>query len=176
MARQPFFLESTFIDQNNPKRQDNQAAPPGATVTTGSLRPTVPPTPRALRRPGSGPSGLLFFLESTFIDQNLNNPKRQTADPLWGSPKLDLFRLAGMPALSTPPGCAGDAPRGPPAIPPPTAPWPMDLRSCQCSGPSEKLPTRDPSAHRRRLPKLQSTLPARSSVARGAPTRRAVHV
>ncbi len=27
-------------------------------------------------------------LESTFIDQN--NPKRQTADPHWGSPKLDL--------------------------------------------------------------------------------------
>ncbi len=29
-----------------------------------------------------------FFLESTFIDQN--NPKRQTAGPQWGSPKLDL--------------------------------------------------------------------------------------
>jgi hypothetical protein len=28
----------------------------------------------------------VFFLESTFIDQN--NPKRQTADPLWGSAKL----------------------------------------------------------------------------------------
>ncbi len=28
-----------------------------------------------------------FFLESTFIGQN--NPKRQTAGPLWGSPKLD---------------------------------------------------------------------------------------
>ena len=32
----------------------------------------------------SGP----FFLESTFKDQI--NPKRQTADPLWGSPELDL--------------------------------------------------------------------------------------
>ncbi len=31
------------------------------------------------------------FLESTFTDQN--NPKRQTADPLWGSPKLDLSTL-----------------------------------------------------------------------------------
>ncbi len=42
--------------------------------------------------------GLAFFLESTFIDQN--NPKRQTADPLWGSPtrKLDLLR-AGMAAV-----------------------------------------------------------------------------
>jgi hypothetical protein len=29
-----------------------------------------------------------FFLESTFIDQN--NPKRQTAGPRRGSPKLDL--------------------------------------------------------------------------------------
>ncbi len=28
------------------------------------------------------------FLESTFTDQN--NPKRQTADPLWDAPKLDL--------------------------------------------------------------------------------------
>ncbi len=34
----------------------------------------------------------LFFLESTFIDQN--NPKRQTAGPLWGSPKLDLVTAA----------------------------------------------------------------------------------
>ena len=34
------------------------------------------------------PCGVHFFLESTFIDQN--NPKRQTADPHWGSPKLDL--------------------------------------------------------------------------------------
>jgi hypothetical protein len=31
-----------------------------------------------------------FFLESTFIDQN--NPKRQTAGPRRGSPKLDLSR------------------------------------------------------------------------------------
>ncbi len=30
-----------------------------------------------------------IFLESTFTDQN--NPKRQTADPLWGSTKLDLL-------------------------------------------------------------------------------------
>jgi hypothetical protein len=30
-------------------------------------------------------------LESTFIDQN--NPKRQTASPHWGSPKLDLVSL-----------------------------------------------------------------------------------
>ena len=29
------------------------------------------------------------FLESTFTDQN--NPKRQTADPQWSSPKLDRF-------------------------------------------------------------------------------------
>ncbi len=34
---------------------------------------------------------LVIFLESTFIDQN--NPKRQTAGPLWGSPKLGLFML-----------------------------------------------------------------------------------
>ena len=33
----------------------------------------------------------LFFLESTFIDQN--NPKRQTAGPRRGSPKLDLSGL-----------------------------------------------------------------------------------
>ena len=37
--------------------------------------------------------GIPAFLESTFIDQN--NPKRQTADPLWGSPKLDLSRDSG---------------------------------------------------------------------------------
>jgi hypothetical protein len=39
------------------------------------------------------------FLESTFIDQN--NPKRQTADPQWGSPKLDLSGLVygGLPGM-----------------------------------------------------------------------------
>jgi hypothetical protein len=31
-----------------------------------------------------------FFLESTFTDQN--NPKRQMADPLWGSPKVAYGR------------------------------------------------------------------------------------
>jgi len=38
-------------------------------------------------------------LESTFIDQN--NPKRQTAGPLWGSPKLDLSGLVygGLPGV-----------------------------------------------------------------------------
>jgi hypothetical protein len=38
-------------------------------------------------------------LESTFIDQN--NPKRQTADPHWGSPKLDLSGLVygGLPGV-----------------------------------------------------------------------------
>ncbi len=36
--------------------------------------------------------GAQAFLESTFIDQN--NPKRQTAGPQFGSPKLDL-RSAG---------------------------------------------------------------------------------
>ena len=36
------------------------------------------------------------FLESTFIDQN--NPKRQTADPLWGSPKWDLLAQTAPPA------------------------------------------------------------------------------
>ncbi len=34
-----------------------------------------------------------FFRESTFIDQN--NPKRQTAGPHWGSPKLDLWGRRG---------------------------------------------------------------------------------
>ena len=40
-----------------------------------------------------------FFLESTFIDQN--NPKRQTAGPRRGSPKLDLSRLVygGLPGV-----------------------------------------------------------------------------
>jgi hypothetical protein len=39
------------------------------------------------------------FLESTFIDQN--NPKRQTAGPHWGSPKLDLSELVygGLPGV-----------------------------------------------------------------------------
>jgi hypothetical protein len=42
---------------------------------------------------------VLVFLESTFIDQN--NPKRQTAGPLWGSPKLDLSGLVygGLPGV-----------------------------------------------------------------------------
>jgi hypothetical protein len=47
------------------------------------------------------PSSVVFFLESTqaFIDQN--NPKRQTADPQWGSPKLDLSGLVygGLPGV-----------------------------------------------------------------------------
>ena len=34
-------------------------------------------------------ASIAFFLESTFIDQN--NPKRQTAGPRRGSPKLDLY-------------------------------------------------------------------------------------
>ncbi len=38
-----------------------------------------------------------FFLESTFTDQS--NPKRQTADPLWGSPKLDLLQQQAQSAL-----------------------------------------------------------------------------
>jgi hypothetical protein len=44
-------------------------------------------------------SALFLFLESTFIDQN--NPKRQTAGPLWGSPKLDLSGLVygGLPGV-----------------------------------------------------------------------------
>ena len=39
------------------------------------------------------------FWESTFIDQN--NPKRQTAGPHWGSPKLDLSGLVygGLPGV-----------------------------------------------------------------------------
>ena len=37
------------------------------------------------------------FLESTFIDQN--NPKRQTAGPRRGSPKLDLKFLFSMPEI-----------------------------------------------------------------------------
>ena len=38
-----------------------------------------------------GQGNRFFFLESTFIDQN--NPKRQTAGPRRGSPKLDLSGL-----------------------------------------------------------------------------------
>jgi hypothetical protein len=44
-------------------------------------------------KPISSGENALFFFESTFIDQNNLNPKRQTADPPWGSPKLDLFGL-----------------------------------------------------------------------------------
>jgi len=49
--------------------------------------------------PMSVASESLFKLESTFIDQN--NPKRQTAGPLWGSPKLDLSGLVygGLPGV-----------------------------------------------------------------------------
>jgi hypothetical protein len=46
-----------------------------------------------LRTSSSGRSN--FFLESTFTDQK--NPKRQTADPLWGSPKLDLGQIHYLP-------------------------------------------------------------------------------
>jgi hypothetical protein len=37
---------------------------------------------------GSASAAVLKFWESTFADQD--NPNRQTAGPLWGSPRLDL--------------------------------------------------------------------------------------
>ncbi len=47
----------------------------------------MPPLPLSGNQPP-------LFSESTFIDQT--NPKRQTAGPRWGSPKLGLWRHSAL--------------------------------------------------------------------------------